>query len=51
MHDYSCKNDVLETKKGDSPMKDEAPGNGSFGKNRNIFIILARTTRKYERVL
>ena len=50
MHDYSCKNDVLETKKADGPMKDEAPGKGSFGKNRNIFIILT-TTRKHERVL
>ena len=42
MHDYPCKNDVLETKKAVGPVKDECPG-GSPGKNRDIFMVLIST--------
>ena len=38
MHDYPCKNDVLETKRAVGPVKDECPGEGSPGKNRDIFM-------------
>ena len=51
MHDYPCKNDVVETKKAVGPMKDECPGKGSPGKNRDIFMVLASAARNYERVL
>ena len=46
-------NDILETKKAVCPVKDkdECPGKGSPGKNRDIFMVLVSTARKHERVL
>ena len=48
---YLCKNDILETNKAVSPVKDECPGKGSPGKNRDIFMVLVSAVRNYERVL
>ena len=45
------KNDILETKKAVGPVKDECPGKGSPGKNRDMFMVRVSTARKHERVL
>ena len=51
MHDYPCKNDVLENTNAVVPMKDECPGKGSPGKNKDIFKVLVSSARKHEGVL
>ena len=51
MHDYPCKNDVLENTKAVVPMKEECSGKGNPGKNRDIFMVLVSAARKHERVL